>query len=182
MKKYPAVTATAQGIITYDNQGKQIVQRYETTYQLKSHFKPKHIQKTAEEVDKIHLNMIQRQMFRRLMYGLKEYSPEQMASMSPSAITQIVEDYKKAKRALHVLKAKKFYHAETKLMNAIFPNMNIGSKDFDWFLDIPKNVTLRSLGISTKQVIDEFISRKLLPKNFYSITPENVQMPWVNKN
>lgn len=177
MKKFPSVTATAQGIISYDNQGKQIVTRYANTYQMKSHFKPKHVQKTADDLEKVHLNMIQRQMFRRLMYGLKEYTPEQMASMSPSAITKIVDDYKKAKRALHVLKAKKFFYAETKLMNAIFPNMNIGAKDFDWYLDIPKNVTLRSLGISTAEVIDEFISRKLLPKNFHSITPENVQMP-----
>lgn len=176
MKKYPAVTATAQGIITYDKNGKQIVQRYESTYQAKSHFKPAHVQQTAADMEKIHLNMIQRQMFRRLMYGLKEYTPEQMASMSPNAITSIVEDYKKAKRALHVLKAKRFYHAETKLMNVIFPDMNIGTKDFDWYLDVPKNVTLRSLGITTKQVIDEFISRRLLPKNFYTITPENVPL------
>ena len=106
-----------------------------------------------------------------------EYTPEQIAAMSPSSISKVVEDYKKAKRALHVLKAKKYFHAETKLMNALFPNQNIGSKDFDWYLDLPKNVTLRSLGIGTKQVIDEFISRKLLPKNFYSLSPENVSMP-----
>lgn len=177
MKKPQTITATAQGIITYDNKGNQIVQRYDATYQKKSHYKPKHVQKTADDFDKIHLNLVQRQLFRRLMYGLKEYTPEQMATLSPSAITQIVEDYKKAKRALHVVKAKKYYHAETKLMNAIFPNMNIGSKDFDWYLDIPKNVTLRSLGITTKEVIDEFITRKLLPKNFFKINQETVQMP-----
>ena len=177
MKKYPAVTATAQGIITYDKDGKQIVQRYDSTYQQKATFKSKRVQQTATDIEKIHLNMIQRQMFRRLMYGLKEYTPEQRASMSPATITQIVSDYKKAKRALHILKAKRYYHAETKLMSAIYPSINIGTKDFDWYLDIPKNVTLRSLGISTKEVIEDFISRKLLPKNFFSITCENVQMP-----
>jgi esterase/lipase len=177
MKKYPSITATAQGIITYDKNGKQIIQRYDNTYQKKSDFKPKHILETSENLEKIHLNMIQRQMFRRLMYGLKEYTPEQMASMSPTAITNIVEDYKKAKRALHVLKAKRHYQAETKLLNAIFPDMEIGTKDFDWYLDVSKHITLRSLGISTKEVIDEFITRRLLPKNFYTITPENVSMP-----
>lgn len=176
MKKYPAVTATAQGIITYDKDGRQIVQRYDKTYQKKSDYKPSHVAQTASDIEKVHLNMIQRQMFRRLMYGLKEYTPDQMSAMSPSAITQIVEDYKKAKRALHVLKAKRYYYAETKLLNAIFPNANIGAKDFDWLIDVPKNVTLRSLGISTKEVIDEFIKRKLLPKNFYSITPQNVSL------
>lgn len=176
MKKFPSVTATAQGIISYDNNGKQIVERYANTYQHKTTFKPKHIAKTAEDLEKIHLNLVQRQMFRRLMYGLKEFTPEQMSTMSPSAVVRIVEDYKKAKRALHVLKAKKFYQAETKLMNAIFPNMNIGSKDFDWYLDIPKNVTLRSLGITTKEVLDDFISRKLLPKNFFTLSSETVEL------
>jgi hypothetical protein len=177
MKKYPTVTATAQGIITYDNTGKQIIQRYAQTYQAKSHFKAPRVQATATDLEKIHLNMIQRQMFRRLMYGLKEYTPEQMATMSPSAVTNIVEDYKKAKRALHILKSKRYYQAETKLLSAIFPNMELGTKDFDWYLDVPKHVTLRSLGISTKEVIDEFITRRLLPKNFYNLTPENVSMP-----
>lgn len=178
MNKFQSITATAQGIISYDKDGKQIVQRYDRTFQASSaKNRTARIQTTAEDLQKIHLNLVQRQMYRRLMYGIKEYTPEQIASMSPSTISKIVEDYKKAKRALHVLKAKKYFAAETKLMNALFPNQNIGSKDFDWYLDIPKNVTLRSLGIGTKQVIDEFISRKLLPKNFYTINPENVSMP-----
>ena len=178
MKKFSSITATAQGIISYDKDGRQIVQRYDRTYQSASgKNRTERIMATMNEVEKIHLNLIQRQMYRRLMYGLKEYTPEQIAAMSPSSISKVVEDYKKAKRALHVLKAKKYFHAETKLMNALFPNQTIGSKDFDWYLDLPKNVTLRSLGIGTKQVIDEFISRKLLPKNFYSLSPENVSMP-----
>ncbi len=175
MKKFSSITATAQGIISYDKEGRQIVQRYDRTYQsASSKNRTQRIQATMDEVEKIHLNLVQRQMYRRLMYGLKEYTPEQISAMSPATISKIVEDYKKAKRALHVLKAKKYFHAETKLMNALFPNANIGSKDFDWYLDLPKSVTLRSLSIGTKQVIDEFISRKLLPKNFYSINPETV--------
>lgn len=173
INKNPLVTATAQGIVTYDNNGNPIFERYSTKFQAKSDYKPKHIQQTSTDLEKIHLNMIQRQMFRRLMYGLKEYGPEQIACMSPSSISRIVEDYKKAKRALHILKAKKYYHAETKLLSAIFPHANLGQKDHDWFLELPKNVTLRSLGISTKEVIDEFIKRKLLPRNFYQLTPQN---------
>jgi hypothetical protein len=43
-------------------------------------------------------------------------------------------------------------------------------------MDLPKSATLRSLGISTKEVIDEFIKRRLLPQNFFTITPENVEI------
>lgn len=176
MKKLTNITATAQGLVSYDSTGKVQMERYAQTFQSKSNYKPAHIAKTSEDLEKIHLNMIQRQMFRRLMYGIKEYAPEQIVSFSPSTLARIVEDYKKAKRALHILKAKKYYYAETKLMNAIFPTHNIGSKDHDWFLELPKTATLRSLGISTKQVIDEFIKRSLLPKNFYKLTIQNVNL------
>lgn len=170
------ITATAQGLLTFDKNGKPLLERYNQKFQSKSDYKPKHIVQTSTDLEKIHLNMVQRQMFRRLMYGLKEYTPEQMAVLSPSIITKIVEDYKKAKRALHIMKAKKYYYAETKLMSAIFPTFNLGEKDHDWFLELPKNVTLRSLGISTKEVIEEFVKRKLLPKNFFNITIQNVSI------
>lgn len=178
MKKYNAITATAQGLIAYDETGNGKMIRYDKMLaRVKAEVRPAHIQKTKDEIEKIHLNLIQRQMYRRLMYGLKEYTPEQVASFSPATLSRIVEDYKKAKRALHVLKAKKFYYAETMLINAIFPHAKVGEKDFDWFLELPKSVTLRSLGISTTEVIDEFIKRRLLPKNFHSLTLQNVELP-----
>jgi hypothetical protein len=39
---------------------------------------------------------------------------------------------------------------------------------------LPKNATLKKLNISTRDVINEFIKRKLLPKNFYQLSPESI--------
>ena len=80
-----------------------------------------------EEVKKIYLNLIQRQMYRRLMYGMKEYDKLQIKSMSENSIKQIEYDYKQAKRAIHILKAKKCFMAETKLVNAMFKRTDIGN-------------------------------------------------------
>lgn len=176
MKKFNSITATSQGYVTYDENGKARMMRYEDTYQAKAEKRSKNITKTKERIEKLHLNLIQRQMYRRLMYGLKEYTPEQIASFSPQTIEKIVDDYKRTKRYLHILKAKKLYSGETKIINAIFPQANIGSKDYDWFLDLPKSATLRSLGISTKDVISELIRRKLLPRNFFELTPQTVKL------
>lgn len=176
MKNYSSITATAQGVIVYDLNGNAQMQRYEKTYQSRSIQKSVKVQTTSDTVEKLHLNLIQRQMYRRLMYGLTEYQPEQIAAMSPSILTKIVEDYKKAKRALHVLKAKTFYKHETNLISAIFPNAHLGEKDHDWFLEIPKEITLKKLGISTQQVIEEFIRRRLLPKDFFSLTLQNAAL------
>jgi hypothetical protein len=176
MKKFNSITATSQGYVTYDENGKARMMRYEDTYQAKAEKRSKNITKTKERIEKLHLNLIQRQMYRRLMYGLKEYTPEQVASFSPQTIEKIVDDYKRTKRYLHILKAKKLYTGETKIINSIFPHAKIGTKDYDWFLDLPKSATLRSLGISTKEVISELIRRKLLPRNFFELTPQTVKL------
>ena len=175
MHKIASITATAQGYITYDTNGKAQMLRYDKLVQNKN-TRSNRVKVTQDEIEKIHLNMVQRQMYRRLMYGLSEYSPEQIASFSPSTLGKIVADFKKAKQFLHILKAKKMFSAETNLINALFPQSNVGQKDFDWFLDLPKSATLRNLGITTREVIDEFIRRKLLPMNFLSLETK-IQLP-----
>lgn len=173
MKKSSSITATAQGVVVYDKNGKANLQKYANTYQAKSAFKSKRVQETA---DKLHLNLVQRQMYRRLMYGIKEYSPDQIASMTPSVISQIVMDYQKAARILQVMKAKLFYKNETSIIRAIFPHAKIGERDRDWQIELPKSATLNKLGITTKDVIDEFINRRLLPKNFFNISPQTIEL------
>lgn len=173
MKNKTSITATSQGIVAIDKNGRMNLQKYADTYQSKSDFKNKKVQETA---DRIHLNLIQRQMYRRLMYGLKEYSPAQIAAMTPSSISQVVNDYQKATKVLHVMKAKVYYRKETNLVKSIFPHARIGERDFDWLMALPKTATLKKLGISTKDIIDEFIKRKLLPKNFLTISSENIEL------
>jgi hypothetical protein len=166
------VTATGKGII-YHNEPKVTV-RYTKSNQ-KTDYTNLNKKKKAEP-EKIHLNMIQRQMYRRLMYGLREYDKHQLQCMSKPTTERVSQDYKKAKRAIHVLKAKKCFMAETKLVNAMFNRTDIGKFDYDWYLDVPKSLTMRKLGISTKEVIDDFIKRRLLPKDFYLLTPEKIKL------
>lgn len=175
MQKFASITATAQGYVAYDFSGQARMFKYDKLVQNKN-TRSNRVKVTQEEIEKIHLNMVQRNMYRRLMYGLKEYSPEQVASFSPSTLSRIVADYKKAKQYLHIMKAKKLFGPETMIMNALFPHAKIGEKDFDWFLDLPKTATLRNLGITTREVIDEFVRRKLLPKNFYELETQ-IQLP-----
>ena len=116
------------------------------------------------------LNSIQREMYRRLMYGLNNYTEQQRNLMSINQITKIVKDYEKAKKVLHIMKCKKFYIHETKLFDAIFPHCKTRDNDSDWYLKLPKEATLNKLNISPKDIIEEFIRRKLLPNNFYKLT------------
>jgi hypothetical protein len=126
--------------------------------------------------EKLFLNFIQRQMYRKLMYGLNEYRPEQISKMSPKTITHIVKNHEKALKILHILKAKKLYKNETNLVNSIFPHAQIGNSDNDWLIKLPKDATLKKLGISTREIVDEFIQRKMLPIDFYNLSTDTVKL------
>lgn len=173
MKKTSTITATIQGIIVNDKDGKQVFRKYEDLYQKKALVKSK---KATETSEKIHLNVVQRQMYRKLMYGLKEYTPQQLAGMNHNTIYKIVADHQKATKALQILKAKKYYKNETNMINAIFPNAKIGRKDMDWLIPLPKKATLKKLGITTQTIIDEFIKRNLLPSNFLKLTTAKIEL------
>lgn len=178
MKRCSVITATSQGVVLFLEKSKNLFIHYEKNpsksiaqIQNVTNFKAKETQH-----EKLYLNIIQRQMYRRIMYGLNEFSQEQLASFSSETVQKIEDDYKKGKRIIHVMKAKKLYKQETDLINALFPGFNIGEKEHDWYLEIPKNITLRTLSISTKEVIINFIEKRLLPNNFFEITLENIKL------
>lgn len=127
------------------------------------------IKDTKNTLENVELNMIQRNMYRKLMYGIKDYTEEELKGLSPITITEIIINHNKAKKVLHILKAKKYYESETKLINSIFSHLKIGEKDSDWLTELPKEVTLRKLNISVKDIINEFINKRLLPSNFWKI-------------
>ncbi len=161
------ISCNENGIIIRTNKFNKFY-KYDSIQAVQQTVRKKEVNNTCE---KINLNTIQREMYRRLMYGLDNYSSEERATMSPVQITKIIKDHEKAKRYLHIMKAKKYYKGDTELLNAIFPHCPTGIKDSDWFLHIPKSVTLNKLNIGPKDIIEEFIKRRLLPTNFYELKP-----------
>ena len=85
---YTSITATAQGIVTYLD-GKSEFVKYDKLAQNKISTN-KRVQKTQ---DSLYLNLIQRSMYRRLMYGLKEYTPEQIEFFEDKVKKMPPQDY-----------------------------------------------------------------------------------------
>jgi hypothetical protein len=171
------ITTTAQlivaqnenGVVTCNMQG-----RFRTYQNYESFTRSVNVKSTENT---IRLNELQRIMYRRLMYGIKDYTAEQISQMSTKSIADISIAYKKAQKVLHILKAKKYYAAENNLMRALFPKQNIGDYEEDWtMIPIPKHVTLKKLNINVKEIVDEFIKHKLLPNNFYTLSPNTVSL------
>lgn len=116
----------------------------------------------------VFLNGNQRNLYRKIMYGFREFSQEEFQKLSSREKNKISQDYIKGKRILHNMKCKKFYNAENTLLNGIFSHVKIGTNDYQNVI-LPRSATLNKLGIDTKTIIDEFIKQNILPSDFYNL-------------
>jgi hypothetical protein len=182
MSKFLSVTATSTGVVyIYENGGSSFEPYDKKNPELilkTGKFKDtKLAEKKPKQRENFHLNLIQRQMYRRIMYGLKEYSPEQIAIMGPTVERKIIKDFGEGRKAIHVMKAKKLYSVETRLINAMFQHIgNIGKNDHEWMLEIDKKYTLTNLQIGVGEIVEEFIQKRLLPKTFHQLDINNVKL------
>jgi hypothetical protein len=173
-------------MVTFTEKSSQFV-RYDNSAQAR--LEKENTRQFGRTQDGLHLNPIQRAMYRQVMYGLKEFSAEQLATMSSISQERIVRDHERANNVLQILKARVYYEkyhaAEIKLLNAIFSYgygrtgksfSPIGSKHSDNMVKLPASATLYKLGISTRQVIGEFISANLLPQNFMQLSPQTLHL------
>lgn len=95
-----------------------IFQKYEKIFE----------QKKEKQNDKVFLNPIQRKIFRDLMYGTANYTPDELYKMNEDELITLIKRHRKTKRLIHILKCKKAYYIETKLLNLVFPHCQMGIK------------------------------------------------------
>lgn len=123
--------------------------------------------KQEAKPERFYLNESQRKAYRILMYGFDAIPPEELTKMSVLRKKNISYNFHQAKQIIHIMKARVFYNAETKLLKGLFKHVKLGDDKDYLACDLPKEVTLSSLRISVKEICDEFINRGLLNQNFY---------------
>ena len=154
-----------------------IVKNNKTTY-LKyqnSNQEPVRIINNSPKKIDYNFNSLQLKMYKTLIYGLNSFSLEEQKALSEESKKIIQKNHKTASVTIQIMKCKILYKSNIKLLSVIFPHLNIGSLDEDWIMDVPRTQTLERLGITIKDVVDEFIRRKLLPYNFYDIKPQIIK-------
>lgn len=168
MTNTKSITATAQGLnIYYERTQHLTVVKYDRSLYQNQRNNP------VNRFGGLHLNTIQRSMYRRVMYGLGDFTPKQLQEMDKSIQTAIENDHKRAKTAIDQMKYELTFAPVDKLFNAIFPHAQIGSKPYDFHVSLP---SLRELRIGTKEVCDTLIKAGLLPQNFFTITPDTLAL------
>lgn len=158
------ITATNKGIaINYQDTGKSSFIPYAQT--------PEQTSQSFNRAKFFEMNEIQRKMYRRLLYGVKAFTPEELSSMNESVIFSIEKDHYRAKEAVNKLKYDRFFGAYNKLLSVIFPHVELSYHKDGKYIPMP---SLKELKITTFDVIDTWIENKLLPLNFMNLNVETL--------
>lgn len=120
------------------------------------------------------LDFLQSKMYYRLVQGLKYYTPEQIEGMDEASIARIKNEHILAKSIIVKMKKQVYFKAIDDLFFSIFPKYKNDPEFYSG--TVPKNCTLNKLGITKKQVCLEFIKARLLPKNFFKISQQNLRL------
>jgi hypothetical protein len=160
------ITATSKGIsINYENRNqKSAFIKYDEANQQ---------QQSKRSENFFEMNTIQRNMYRRLFYGMEAFSAEEVKTMSKIDISKISRDHSKAQKIVNQMKYEKYFGDYNKLLAVIFPHVKL-----DFFKDgqdvsLP---SLKELKITTVNIVDKWIEEKLLPSNFYNLNISNLAL------
>ena len=169
--KMKTITASAKGItITYQNTGNSSFIEYEADVRSSE---------TSPLIDSAKTyNPVQQNMMNRVLKGLDYYSANDLKGIPRVVQKAIVADHSKATFAIRKLKVNRYYRMENKLLNAIFPNMKIGSRIIDYYVGCNQAVSkgFAELKIEIDEVVAALVSQRLLPKDFDSISIENTTL------
>lgn len=118
-------------------------------------------------------NQYQNFLYKRALFGLRMYSPEEIQQMTDVRRSRIVKLHKKAQKVLNLYKQETVNTFTNNLFIKLFPNSPItkalvGELNFTDSEHVNK-MDFKVLGISKECIINRLIKEKILPKNFYEL-------------
>jgi hypothetical protein len=133
---------------------------------------PGHKQKMVYEKDEF--NAQQNFLYKRVLFGLSVYSPEELAKMHWDKKKRIQKVHERAQNVLNIWKHQLTNQWTADLLGNLFWNSSFVKEYSEKFVnDIDptyiSNLEFKSLGVSKKEVINKLIEEKVLPYNFYQL-------------
>jgi hypothetical protein len=122
------------------------------------------------------LNSYQNYLYKRALYGLKGLQENELATMCLAKQKRINKVHFRAQRILNVYKHTITKKLTDSILLTLFPKSPLAQSiaAYDEVDEIYTNsLSLKDLGISKQNIISVFIQEKILPGNFYSITPQD---------
>lgn len=168
-----AVQATKNGIIiSYADDKKSTMVHYDRTLiqQQQLHGKPRSTRPLQPQ--DIPFNDIQQFVYRKALYGLAVYTPEDVKTMEPREKFAIIRTQRKAQHLINVLKIDTINQTVRDLFGKFFWNSDQG-KEFvdDKHTDYNEvcNMSFKDLGINKHMIAQKLIDSKVLPADFFQL-------------
>tara|TARA_R100000541_G_scaffold370_11_gene3179 strand:- start:4255 stop:4779 length:525 start_codon:yes stop_codon:yes gene_type:complete len=134
-----------------------------------------HPESLVNSLDYSKLNPYQHFLFKRVLHGLRVYKPEEVIKLHWDKKRRITKVWKRSQKEINVWKQT----ICNKKVNAYLSKTFTG-KTVEAIVSIPpeevledyhNTMTFKDLGIKYEDVILKFMSLGLLPKNYFTITP-----------
>lgn len=118
-------------------------------------------------------NQYQNFLYKRAMFGLKVYTPEELAVMKKEKRARINKVHRKTQRILNIYKQEIVNKLTNNIFLRYFPNSPItkaliGEQHFT-DSEYVNTLDLKTLGITKEHIVNVLIREKILPKNFYDL-------------
>lgn len=111
-------------------------------------------------------------LYKRALFGLKMYTPDEIKSMHPDKRKRIKKVHKRAQHVLNIWKQEILIELTNKILG-IFNKDSLAGELIDLYSEPdPKFVSktsFKELGISKDMVVDKLLEEKVLPDNFKSL-------------
>jgi hypothetical protein len=118
-------------------------------------------------------NQYQNFLYKRALFGLKMYSPQELEAMQESKKSRITKLHKKTQVVLNVYKQEIVNALTNNIFLRLFPTSPITKAlvGEGTFTDpgFKNNLDFKSLGVSKQSIVDRLIREKILPQNFYEL-------------
>lgn len=118
-------------------------------------------------------NQYQNFLYKRALFGLRMYSPEEIQQMTDVRRSRIVKLHKKAQKVLNLYKQETVNTFTNNLFIKLFPNSPItkaliGEHNYT-DSEYVNTLDFKALGITKEHIVNVLIREKILPKNFYDL-------------
>lgn len=120
-------------------------------------------------------NQYQNFLYKRALFGLSVYSPEELEKMHWDKKKRIQKVHERAQLTLNIWKQLRTHDLLSDFLCKVFHHSSL-AKDFreKFANEVDPNyispVEFKSLGISKQDIVEKLIQEKILPGNFYQLS------------
>lgn len=119
-------------------------------------------------------NNYQNFLYKRALFGLSVYSPEELSAMHKDKKKRIIKVHQHAQNVLNLWKQELVNGFVNKIFQSLFHHSTLAKDIVDKFgNDVDDSyiskVDFKSIGIDKQQIVSKLIQEKILPKNFYEL-------------